>query len=158
MYLHWYILSLFCGIAFPAKTVAAIDSEPIFAMDFFSKIMRIGSEVKKLWWFQVENFLNRWIGLKICIENPIENKPSWFWNTSFSIGFSIQIVRPIHRIRKFSTWNHHNFLTSEPFLIKLKNKSIANIGSESIAATVLAGNAMPRSKLKMYQFGVLWCP
>ena len=44
----WYILSLLRGIAFPAKTVAAIDSEPIFAMDLFFNFMRNGSEVKKL--------------------------------------------------------------------------------------------------------------
>ena len=43
-----HILRLRRGIAFPAKTVAAIDSEPIFAMNLFFNFMRNGSEVKKL--------------------------------------------------------------------------------------------------------------
>ena len=45
---NMYILDFRRGIAFPAKTVPAIDSEPIFAMDLFFNFMRNGSEVKKL--------------------------------------------------------------------------------------------------------------
>ena len=34
----------------------------------------------------------------VCIGNPIENETSWFPNTSFSIGFPIQIIRRKNKI------------------------------------------------------------
>ena len=38
--------------------------------------------------------------------------------------------------KKISSLNRHNFLTSEPILIKFKIESIANVDSESIAGVL----------------------
>ena len=74
----------------------------------------------------------------ICIGNPIENETSWFSKHLISnrIPYTNRQINPTSKKRKISTWNRHNFLTCEPFLIKLKNTSFANIDSESIAAAV----------------------
>ena len=72
------------------------------------------------------------IDLTLCIGNPIGNGVFWkSWCCIFNrIPYTNQQINPTSKKRKFSTWNRHNFLTSEPILIKLKIKSIANISSE----------------------------
>ena len=49
-------------------------------------------------------------------------------------------TNPVSENTKISTWNHHNFLTSETILIKLEILIIVNIDSESIAGVLSSGN------------------
>ena len=94
------------------------------------------------------------IDLPICIGNPIENEMFWkSWCFIFNrIPYINRQINSTSKKRKISTWNRHNFLTCEPFLIKLKNTSFANIDSESIAEVVLAGEARGKSNFEKWHF------
>ena len=80
--------------------------------------------------------------------DDLHKESYWKWgvsnhDVSFSIGFPLVRkcqINPTSENTKISTWNHHNFLTSEPILIKLEIFIIANIDSESIAGVLSSGN------------------
>ena len=84
----------------------------------------------------------RRIDQTICIGNPIENETSWFSKHLIfnRIPYTNRLINPTSKNRKFSTWNRHNFLTSEPILKNLVDWKIASIDSESIAGVLSSEN------------------
>ena len=67
---------------------------------------------------------------------------------SNKIPYANRQTNPVSENTKISTWNHHNFLTSEPILINLQIFIIANIDSESIAGVLSSGNHKQKTFLQ----------